>query len=162
MKKSELWNPIKPINDIALLTLDDSLPFGKSPAELASRDVDLFGEHLILAGYGKTAKGGMIEKPQLRKVKVPYRESLKNGADYFAGPGDIEKPGEISNPVGGCFGDSGGPAYISKGGSLKLGGVIVRGPDNDKGGCKAGLTIMTNTGFYQDFIMNYIEDSASL
>lgn len=157
MPPEQLWNPAEPIHDIALLTIDSAFTKGKKSTSVLSDSVGLEDKVLTLAGFGRSEKGGMIEKPHLRKVDVSFREYLNNGTDYYAGMGNIDKPRGIENPRGGCFGDSGGPAYLAEGGSLKIAGIIARGPDKNSGGCKAGVTILTGVFSYADFIRDYLD-----
>ena len=156
---SELWNPSDPINDIAILKLEYSTPLDKSPASF----VNIVGEieeakSLTLAGFGRSESSNPLEAPQLRKVDVPFRGFLNNDHDFFAGEGDIEVPSEITDPKGGCFGDSGGPAYlVDSAGDHRVAGIIARGPNQKNGGCFAGVTILTDVSRYADFVTTNLQ-----
>ncbi|HCC48504.1 MAG TPA: hypothetical protein DEQ38_10390 [Elusimicrobia bacterium] len=143
------WNPEKPVNDIAVVLLQNPAPQFKAPAPLAVPS-DQFGagQELVLAGYGRTSNAASVEIPELRKVTVPYRAALRNGADFFAGSGDLTSPGQVAAPKGGCHGDSGAPAYLPAAGGYRVAGVVARGPGSENGGCEAGVTILTDVRRY--------------
>lgn len=163
LNPEDLWNPEVPINDIALIVMEEDAPSYKKPASLYQGEFSARAQDITLAGYGKTANGGITEKPHLRKVTVPFREYLNNGKDFFVGKGNIDDPSEDSDPQGGCFGDSGGSGYyINQDGTYSISGVLVRGPNGDKGGCKASVTIMTGVNEYLDFIEQTLVDLGSL
>lgn len=149
---SDIWNPSKPVNDIALLFLADPAPAFKSPAAPAAPAEDLAGRELVLAGYGKTSNAAAVEIPELRKVRAPYRAPLRNGSDFYAGSGNFDSPGLIPSPKGACHGDSGAPAYLPAPGGYKVAGVVARGPGPENGACEAGVTILTDVRRYADWI----------
>lgn len=150
---SDLWDPSVKINDIAIVEIEESLPANKEPASFLTGDVNHDQEY-VLAGYGSSGSKNQLEKPHLRKVSVPYIKHLANLADMYVGVGDQEDPGKIESPMGGCFGDSGGPAFVvGENGQYSLAGVIVRGPNRDSGGCHAGLTVLTDVTEYEDFLI---------
>ena len=112
-------------HDIALLTLGEDAPTGYVPMPmLTAADALNIGEPLILAGFGLSDADG--EGPgQLRQVTTtlvgvwPAAEEIEYG----------DTPGKSA-----CNGDSGGPAYVTRGGTIKLVGVTSRGIT----GCGAG------------------------
>lgn len=149
VKVPDAWNPTSPVNDIAVAFLRDPVPGIKAPVALTESGATLpAGVRVTLAGFGRTGGDNPYEMPVLRKVEVPYRALLRNGADAYLGEGDLVKPRTVGLPRGACGGDSGGPVYVKTSAGVALGGVIVRGPGNDNGGCNASVTIMTDVRAY--------------
>lgn len=150
----DAWNPSRPIFDIALLSLSEPAPVDKAGVALLTKnDRPLAeGESLILAGYGRDLTDGQISIPRLRRVEVPYREPLRNETEWFVGRGDLTNAGRVGQPQGACMGDSGGPAFVVREGQVKLGGIIIRGPSSDNGGCEASVTIVTAVPEFGDWI----------
>lgn len=151
-KVGNAWNPSESINDIAILQLQDSIPGRKAAVSLEVRSGEEKGREFTLTGYGKSLEGGELEVPQLRQVQVPYKGHLANGKDMYVGVGDPKTPAELAKPSGACFGDSGGGAFHMDNGNAKLTGVIVRGPSDEGGGCRSGLTVLTDIRPYMDWI----------
>jgi hypothetical protein len=152
---SNTWNPIERINDLAIVMLSESIPTSKHYVKLLPTEHAVYrNDELILTGFGKSGIENPFEKPYLRKVIVPYNDMIRNGSEFYAGIGNFNTPGEISNPAGGCAGDSGGPAFTNINGEYYLTGVIIRGPDTNHGGCKAGLTILTDVRTYYEWIQD--------
>ncbi|MFZ9519034.1 MAG: trypsin-like serine protease [Silvanigrellaceae bacterium] len=150
----DIWNPSESIHDVALIKLRDEIPADKAPVGLLSaQDGPLSaGETLVMAGYGRDLSDEQISLPRLRSVSVPLRENLRNGTEWFAGSGDTTRAGKVERPGGGCMGDSGGPVYAKRGNSVRLVGVIVRGPDEANGGCAAAVTISTSLPAYATWL----------
>lgn len=151
---SDAWNPEEFIHDIALIQLSEAIPADKKPAALlAAGETRLQdGETLVMSGYGRDLSDDQISLPRLRSVAVPLRETLRNGTEWYAGAGDTTKAGRVDRPAGGCMGDSGGPVFARRGDSARLVGVIVRGPDENNGGCAAAVTISTSLPAYSAWI----------
>ncbi len=155
LEVKDAWNPDTPVNDIAVVFLKDPAPSFKSPAAPAAPGGQLNpGQELILVGFGKTSNAASVEIPEMRRVAVPFRAVLRNGRDLFAGSGDIAAPGLTADPKGGCFGDSGAPAYLPAGTGYRVAGVIARGPDAKSGGCEAGVTILTDVRPYAAWLQS--------
>lgn len=110
-------NPSRPPNDIALLQLENKpqapfRPVGVFQGPVSERD------KLVPAGFGVTANGLIDDNSgTLRAVRV--------GVD------DVEEDDfRITSSTfleGACSGDSGGPAYIEKGGKYFVAGVVSSG-----------------------------------
>ena len=155
------WNPEKPVNDIAVVFLKEPAPSFKAPAALSAPGSPLSpGQELVLVGFGKTSNAASVEIPEMRKVSVPFRALLRNGRDLFAGRGDIAAPGLVADPKGGCFGDSGAPAYLPGADGYRIAGVIVRGPDPKNGGCESGVTILTDARPYAAWLQSVVGPAA--
>lgn len=156
----DVWNPSEPINDIALVRLQEDIPSDKAPAELVSAADGALreGENLVLSGYGRDLSDEQISLPRLRSVQVPLREQLRNQTEWYAGQGDISRAGRVDRPAGGCMGDSGGPAFAVRSGKAKLAGVIVRGPDEVNGGCAAAVTILTSLPAFSKWISDSLKE----
>jgi hypothetical protein len=159
----DVWNPPEPVNDVALIQLQSTIPNDKSPVELLSRNDKPLnaGDSLVMAGYGRDLGDEQISLPRLRSVTVPFRESLRNRTEFFAGQGDILRAGRVERPAGGCLGDSGGPVFIERGGLVRLAGLIVRGPDDANGGCAAAVTISTSLTSFSDWISARLKDPST-
>lgn len=148
------WNPSEPIADLAILSLAERASSEKQGvALLRSHDAPLLeGDSVVLAGYGRDVNDGQISIPRLRRVEVPYREPLKNQTEWFVGRGDLSRAGKVDRPQGACMGDSGGPLFVQQDGQVKLGGIIIRGPSAENGGCEASVTIVTAVPSYERWI----------
>ena len=150
----DVWNPEKAINDIAIVKLAENAPAEKQPAVLlGAKESPLSGnEAATLAGYGRDVTDEQISIPRLRSVTIPLRESLRNKSEWYVGTGDLVRGGKVDRPGGGCQGDSGGPVFVKRPGGVRLVGLIVRGPDEQNGGCQAAVTIATALPAYSNWI----------
>lgn len=158
----DAWNPPDPVNDLAVVFLEEPAPSFKAPAAAAGPGASLRpGQSLVLAGFGRAdPDGGGVDVPEMRRVEVPYRAPLRNGSDFYAGSGDPAAPGRVAEPRGGCFGDSGGPAYLPAAAGWSVVGVIARGPDPENGGCGAALTVLTDVRAYAAWITGVLRRPA--
>jgi len=112
-----LYNPSDAATpDLAMLKLAKPLPDRFIPAFLSARTVSV-GDHLIVAGYGKSAaenpNGGTVLRTALLRVSRSYQDWLT-----------LVRAGQ--DPSGSCPGDSGGPAFIYRG-MHALVALMVRG-----------------------------------
>ena len=111
-------HPLHAPHDIALVTLSEDAPAGYVPMPmLTGADALVIGEPLILAGFGLTDVEG-AGPGQLRQVTTTL-------VGVWPAVGEIEygdTPGKSA-----CSGDSGGPAFVVRGGAIKLVGVTSRG-----------------------------------
>ncbi|MCA2961670.1 MAG: trypsin-like serine protease [Silvanigrellales bacterium] len=154
-RTNDAWNPVTPVNDIAVVRLASDAPAFKASVTLGrAGDALRPGTRLTLAGYGKSGVENPLEMPSLRQVSVPFHSFLRNGTDAYLGEGDPRTPRKVTTPRGACGGDSGGPVYQGgqAGVEAKLVGVIVRGPDSRNGGCEASVTIATDVRAYAAWI----------
>jgi secreted trypsin-like serine protease len=108
----------RPPNDVGFIQLAAAAPAGYAPvAMLGAGDALQQGETLTLAGFGVTRynaqSSGILYKvtTNLTAVDATAHEI------HFGG-----RPGHSA-----CMGDSGGPAFVTRGGKLVLVGVTSRG-----------------------------------
>jgi hypothetical protein len=91
--------------DLAVLKLAQPLPDRFIPAVLSARTVST-GDHLIVAGYGKSTAddpyGGTVLRTALLRVSYAHDDWLT-----------LESAGQDLS--GSCGGDSGGPAFTYRG-----------------------------------------------
>ena len=131
LSNAEQFPATKPINDIAMIKLNEPAPKGFTPAPvLTGKDQLKVGETLVLAGFGLThflwGSSGVLRQVST-KVESVNRKSKE--FDFAA-----------SNGRSACSGDSGGPAFVLRGKSLVLVGVTSRGSSR-----------CNSTGTYTDF-----------
>ncbi len=159
-KVKNVWNPTEAVHDIALVQLAEEAPSDKAPISLVEDNEAQMtaGDDLVLAGYGRDITDDQIAIPRLRRVMVPWRETLNNGSEWYVGHGDLVRAGRVDRPAGGCVGDSGGPVYLKRSNRVRLAGVIVRGPDEANGGCRAAVTIVTALPAYTKWLREKLNE----
>ena len=131
-------------NDIAIMSLSKALPAPMQPVALASADAVTSGTELMLAGYGLAASSDPSSAGPLREVKVKAKIVDKEKRSLQI---------ETYTKRGGCNGDSGGPAFIDDGGTLKLVGATSgpgRGMKDIK--CDEGHGTWNMVNLYQGWI----------
>jgi secreted trypsin-like serine protease len=120
--------------DISVIELSQSAPAGYTPVSIYKGSLPR-GSTLTLAGFGQTQAGG-------------------NGRLYYTSVGvSSQTNNEITvyeNDTGSCYGDSGGPAYVSSGGRLQVIGATSRG----QSGCR-GSSIYTNVAYHLNWLRNW-------
>ena len=142
-----LWDPERQefsLNDVAVISLAKALPAPMKPVAMASIDAVTSGTELILAGYGLAAAADATTVGHLRQVKVKAQTINKKTRDLQI---------ESYTKRGACSGDSGGPAFIDEGGTLKLVGATSgpgHGMVNVK--CDEGHGTWNMVNFYQGWI----------
>jgi hypothetical protein len=152
-KSPNAWNPSLPVNDVALVLLQEPVPYDKKAVRIVSPNYKYGIEtRFLLAGYGSSGQNAENDIPTLRSAAVPFGKPLANSADIFIGEGSFDKPSEIKDPRGACRGDSGGPVFLVKGNEAVLAAVIARGPGADHGGCLSSVTIATDLRAYDEWI----------
>jgi trypsin len=136
---------VRPPADVALLKLYQPLPVPLVPTLLGARPVAV-GERLIIAGYGLQDDGtfGAARMTTLTVNRL-YDKLLELN--------DRAAVGE-SSKLGGCKGDSGGPAFAMRGAPFLVGimtGVFYCG----------GATFVTPVAPYGDWIMETAQQLGS-
>ncbi|HUK15418.1 MAG TPA: trypsin-like serine protease [Bryobacteraceae bacterium] len=141
--------------DIAAMVLERSSTVRPIPLATAGEMAE--AREVMLAGFGADREAGWLGLRVRRAVTVPIR-FLAAGplARETAFPPSIRFDPDLeflagAEDRGACFGDSGGPAYITAGGRRKLAGIISRPARQQKPYCK-GLTIITRIDAFQDWI----------
>lgn len=138
-------------NDIALLKLDKEAPTDFKFTKLPAPQIEIFSltekTPLLLAGFGKTEDSREANSGSsnvLRQVSgIELINVIQNAKELL-----IKEDGK-----GSCYGDSGGPAFISPTkpaqGRLIQVGIDSRGTHS---GTCIGLSIYTNVSAYLDWI----------
>lgn len=121
-------------HDILILKFDGDLPAGFAPVEIAAKETLVINTAIHLAGFGIDEHGDFDQK--LKVAEAPFISF--NGDSEF-------KTDETR--AGSCSGDSGGPAFISENGKLRVVGITSRGD----GPCRQ-LGIYTMLGYYSNWI----------
>jgi|GEM_PF-2909542 len=123
-------NPGKAPHDIAILYFKGGLPAGFEPAKLVAQDE--FSPDVTLAGFGVTSVSNISDTGVLRfvegvKAKVPEGDAASRHFIMTGKTVDVSDMAKGTRPLGACPGDSGGPSFISKNGSLLLAGILSLG-----------------------------------
>jgi secreted trypsin-like serine protease len=138
--------------DLALIKLAAPLPDFIAPVPLAVETAVTPGDPLLIAGFGVTQLGNDAStgQPHVATLVVTGR------------PGNLQirlvdpATGGARFGLGGCVGDSGGPAFRDNGGKLGIVGVISwsTGPGESEG-C-GGLTGVTPVALHRAWILEYM------
>ncbi len=140
-----------PPHDIAVITLAERAPPAFPIAALAQRNSGL-SRSFVLAGFGVSETRNVADTGVLRTANV-YLENQQSSRRLLETFG-----GSVTQPVGGCAGDSGAPLAVTSGevfGVLSTGGEI--------GGRCVGTNSFTDVRFYQDWLQQVVSaDNQSL
>jgi secreted trypsin-like serine protease len=129
-------------HDIAVIRFKGNLPDGYKTATMLNASVALTAnETVTLAGYGTTQPDGSDSGGELRKVDVQIASML----------GKTEVVLDQSQGKGACFGDSGGPAFVTTSGQLLLWGLTNRAYPDNVTDC-AHESVYTRITAYSDFV----------
>lgn len=164
-----------PMNDVAVLLLEDNAPADYNPLPLIPNDYSLTsGQDLLLAGYGVTATRSVSDTGKLRKVNAKL-ETLYGGGKLMGLRGPklnaeaiVARTGSgvrTSQATGGsCAGDSGGPAFLkAASGEWYVAGITSYGSEyqikNDSSGRRycVGENAYVDVRKYVDQIENVSE-----
>ncbi len=146
------------IRDIAVLRLGTSIETAV-PVPLASSVEGLEGLSAIATGYGRrTARGSdeLLEQDH-------YRALLHETEVRIDRATELEILTETNDDRSGvCFGDSGGPLYVNRGGGIRASGVFSRfRADGRLGNCGRGA-IYTATAAHLDWIQEKAPETLGL
>jgi V8-like Glu-specific endopeptidase len=128
--------------DVALLKIDGALPSDILPAAIAAPSAVAAGDRFVIAGYGSTAAGNDTGAGTARAAVLVATGKPGTLQIRLVDP---DTRGERAG-LGACIGDSGGPAFVSNGGSYSVIGVVSwsTGPANSEGcGGLTGVTPLT-------------------
>jgi secreted trypsin-like serine protease len=120
--------------DISVIELSTSAPDGYQPVSIYKGTVSQ-SSSLSLAGFGQTQSGG---SGRLYYTTVNVSSQTSNEITVYKGG------------TGACYGDSGGPAYVSSGNTLQVIGATSRGQQ----GCN-GSSIYTNVAYHLNWLRNW-------
>lgn len=156
------YDPVKLINDIAVVKLVRPAPAHYSAVRFAEKSLIKAGAEVIIAGYGLTSKGsrfdGLLRKAITHITRVVYEPGWFS---FWDQPNVIMTPFlDIDSPFqpqpGACFGDSGGPLYIDTPHGLTLAGVTSFGFNCD------GTSGFANALPYLDWIHGIVDEDLSV
>ena len=138
--------------DIAMLKLADPCP-AVIPAnrELLEGHVD---EPVVMVGYGVTTEEGEDYGIKRSGIATLFSVDPQEVNGLYAG-----ELATSNDPAGTCYGDSGGPTFMTLGGVEVNVGVTSRGSLDDTGRdepCGSGLSIAVRADSYTTFIDEFI------
>jgi hypothetical protein len=125
--------------DVAVLALAEEAPVAPALLNAMAFDNGFVGEPLRLVGYGTTDPYG--EPDGLKRQTVTRVTAYSDNEMAFGGTGTSS-----------CYGDSGGPAFMTLEGQEVLVGVTSHGDDD----CTAGFNSRVDI-FLDDFIQPFID-----
>lgn len=142
-------------HDLGLVRLaapeNNVTPVPTLPASVGFTNADVGQTPLNFAGFGRTSSGSS-------DIKLQVNGTLGGLGCTVSGcsgtPNDIERATQISyrQPNGGpCSGDSGGPAFVSRGGTMYVGGMTSWG---DFACTQFGVS--TRADAYESYIQDFI------
>ncbi len=121
-------------SDISVIELSSAAPAGYKPVGIYKGTVAQ-GSSLALAGFGQTQSGG---SGRLYYTSVGVTSKTSNEITVYKGG------------TGSCYGDSGGPAYVTSGSSLQVIGATSRG----QAGC-GGSSVYTNVAYHLSWLRGW-------
>lgn len=130
--------------DVALLRIDP--PAATEGISLAWSPEVPVGQSLRILGWGMSRPGTGVS-PELKQAEVAIA-----GPDQCAGlsPAELCLADPTSQGISACFGDSGGPALVRRGGSYVLAGVTSRA--GGIGPTCEGSSVYVSVPFVSDWI----------
>jgi hypothetical protein len=138
---------VAPEADIAVFALAQAAPVPPIAFNTQSLET-MIGQPVRVVGFGVTAEGG-------RGAGIK-RQGVSNLLSVTPGGVKGLKAGEMAasnNPVGTCYGDSGGPNFMTIGGKEYVVGTTSRGNDE----CGAGQDLAVRTDSNAAFISGFIQ-----
>ena len=144
--RSDSWTTVLTlIHDIAVLQLEDPIE-RLTPVPMPVSVDDLEGESATAIGYGQRTPPGsdeLLEQDHYRTVLHETRVQIEHATSWNI----VTRANEDRS--GTCFGDSGGPLYVSRGGGVEAAGIASRFSVDENCG---GGTVYTSTSAYADWI----------
>lgn len=138
-------------NDIALVrisgTVTETSPIAPLPASLGFTSADI-GSTINFAGFGQTETGSAGVKLQVDGVLGGLGCTVAGCPDAGFAASQISYAQATNGP---CFGDSGGPAFLDRGGVPYVAGVTSYGDAN----CTQ-YGVSTRVDAYESFISNFV------
>ncbi|MFD8497719.1 S1 family peptidase [Amycolatopsis sp. NPDC059657] len=135
--------PDKPVDDVAVLTLDHELDL--QTIQLASAPANP-GDRVVTYGWGIDAPDGTTLPRALQQIEHPALRPEKCSAGFISKPETC-----LGNPHGTdglCRGDSGGPSVVLVRGVPKFVGITSRGTAE----CGTGPDIVEAAPFYRKYL----------
>ena len=127
-----------PTADLAMLTLAEPAP--TLPVVLNDEDLDAFiGRSIRIVGFGVTSENG--DDVGQKRAAVAKLAEVDDDIMYAT-----------NTPSGTCYGDSGGPNFMTIDGGERLIGVTSFGTEE----CGSGLDGSVRVDWYYDWIVDYI------
>ena len=127
-----------PTADLAMLTLAEPAP--TLPVALNDDDLDAhIGRSLRIVGFGVTSEDG--DDVGVKRAAVATLAEVEDDIMYAT-----------NTPSGTCYGDSGGPNFMTIAGGERLIGVTSFGTEE----CGSGLDGSVRVDWYYDWIVDYI------
>lgn len=128
-----------PSADLGLVALGQPAAVAPVPHNQAPLEAHL-GEPVRIVGFGVTSENG--SDSGLKRQGTATLDSVLPGGEIAT----------TNDPQGTCYGDSGGPNFMTLGGVEVVAGVTSRGTDI----CGAGLDIAVRADSYQDWIEAFV------
>ncbi len=130
--------------DIALIKFKGKIPSGYKKVSSIKSDSDIRnGSKVILAGYGISNAQNKSGAGILRRANVRVENRRAGKSEMIL---------DQTRGRGACHGDSGGPAYLNKGGKIVLAGITNRGFPNGSPDDCAHKVVYTKVPAYRSWI----------
>lgn len=133
----DIITPATPLNDLALLALETPLA-NATPATFAAAS-SIGADGVTTAGFGCTTTICKGQSDVLRKVDLDVVRFAPEANLVVLSAGAKH---------GSCFGDSGGPDFVSTASGLRVVAMVSTGPES----CEAGLSVDTLVAPFSSWI----------
>ncbi len=138
--------------DIALLAFDGDCP-ATIPVNRTALEAHV-GEPVVMVGFGSSAE--MADDAGIKRSGTATLFSVDPTAVSGMDAGELATS---NNPAGTCYGDSGGPTFMTFGGTQYMVGVTARGsldPMGNEYPCAMGRSIAVRADSYLPFIDMFV------
>jgi MYXO-CTERM domain-containing protein len=129
-------------DDIGLIAMSAAAPTAAIPYNTADLSSHL-GEAVRIVGFGVTSENGNDSGIKRQGTASLYMLLTENG-------GEVET---TNQPQGTCYGDSGGPNFMTINGTEQIAGITTTGTDI----CGSGYDIGTDVSKYTDWINTFVQ-----